>query len=442
MDSFKKRVGRNWPIQNGLNANRMCNNGPRFGGSVQSSQSSIGIPSPQGSSQSAIETQLSRPSSDVFSKDETLDDLLMASLEAPHNIIFGQFEIITLTDQQHYNCRDVTLRRMNELCECAPAHKKYGNRNPLELLHRRPDVSKLCRYLHCYTPTTSNPSKTTEKVLDRFSVISVPAKMDFDANFTKVQDEKNTLFTVHHIAAINIGEERHATDFVEYCHANSRLLDENRYVRDMSTIFRIALATQHHGGNMHAVWFPLGMGAFLRLLPKYDATYTDERMRKLRRRLADSFVREVHSLFETSNMMSVHLCIGDKSPEAIQNAIAFMSAIVDFKPPLERLSVWWNADASAVAQFLANQCLPNVMSVSLVNGANSLMIGNHWFANGADRAIDENLHRRSLLMSLMAFLVNGVHGRTTTAQWVAGTLDGRCYQFDQSNSRLTFTRAV
>jgi hypothetical protein len=263
--------------------------------------------------------------------------------------------------------------------------------------------------------------------------------MDFDENFTKVQDEKNTLFTVHHIAAINIGEEKSPTDFVEYCHAKSSRLDEDRYVRDMSTIFRIALATQHHGGNMHAVWFPLGMGAFLRHLPRHDATYTDERMCKLRRRLADSFVREVHSLFETSNMMCVHLCIGDKSEEAIQNAIAFMSAIVDFKPPLERLSVWWNADASAVAQFLANQCLPNVMSVSLVNGANSLMIGNHWFANGADRAIDENLHRRSLLMSLMAFLVNGVH-RRTTAEWVAGTLDGRCYQFDLSHRRLTFTR--
>merc|ERR1712072_992306 len=46
---------------------------------------------------------------------------------------------------------------------------------------------------------------------------------------------------------------------------------------------------------------------------------------------------------------------------------------------------------------------PNVM---LVNGANRQLIGNHWFAGQAKRAIDENLHRRSWMLSAHAYMLN------------------------------------
>lgn len=438
MDS--PRYGRNWQSKIGKrNANWLFNNGPRYGGSA--SPSALGRPSSHPSlSQTAIVTHLSPPSFS-FSSDKTLEDLFHASLEASFNIILGLFQYNPTTNPQappQYSCRDKTLQRMKDFYGSVPQSRAFGCRSPSDLL-KIPDVSKMCRYVHCYTPKSTS---TNGPILDRFSVISVPAFMDFDESFNEVQCGKNTVFMVHHIAAINIGEkDKPKTDFDDYCKKGSNMLDEARYVQDMRTIFRIALATQLHGGNRHVVWFPLGMGAFLRYLPTHDVTYKDPLlMRALRFRLAESFVHEVHGLCKTTNV-NVHLCIGDNSQEAIENAIAFMSAIAGFTEPLEFLNVWWNADAAAVAQYLANECLPNVMSVSLVNGGNAKKIGNHWFEDSAMKAIDENLHRRSLLMSLMAFLVNGVHS-CTTSEWVARKLDGRCYQFDPSNSSLNFTRAV
>jgi len=67
-----------------------------------------------------------------------------------------------------------------------------------------------------------------------------------------------------------------------------------------------------------------------------------------------------------------------------------------------------NVDALDLARTLASVDGPadQVRPVGMLNGANNKLLGNHWFAHGAKKAIDENLHRRSTVMCLGSLLMN------------------------------------
>merc|ERR1711953_1593478 len=138
------------------------------------------------------------------------------------------------------------------------------------------------------------------------------------------------------------------------------------------------------------------MGAFLRHLHSLDPQYSDDtKLQQLRRALAKSFISEFQ---QSSATTKLHLCLQFSSDEALRNADAFLRALKGAQESVKsRSTIWPEGDCLHLAHELA-LTNPNVM---LVNGGNRQMIGNHWFAGMAKRAIDENLHRRSWMLSAM-----------------------------------------
>lgn len=305
--------------------------------------------------------------------------------------------------------------------------------------------------MQCITHPDSKKamSYTRNQILGRFDVLAIPARMDVDnawAEYARPQD--NTLFFVHHVAALDIGSQ-HATDISDYrCGQGQPEFFQAKYIRDMHSIFRTTLAAQRFSGVKHAVWFPLGMGAFLRDLPRHDPVYqVAETMAELRRLIARAFFEAVVVELGTSSGIKVHLCLaeGPAGSEADENCLAFLTALQESLPAgyANDVTVWLNTDAAALAQHLANTSA-TALAVSLTNGANRSLIGNHWFVDGANTAIDENLHRRSLSLALMAFLANGVKvrnagktwdSRIRTSEWIQ-SLGGKHYHVDDAQTPL------
>eukprot|EP00439_Symbiodinium_sp_Y106_P036237 s2851_g4.t1 len=220
-------------------------------------------------------------------------------------------------------------------------------------------------------------------------------------------------FWVIHAAALNIGENEFATDFYDYSNENSKL-DFVAYVEDMGRIYDNILQAAAALGVSDLIFFPFGMGAFLRNLHKLDGKYCqdDVGLANLRHALAKRFVQ---ALVVAKVPFVVRLCIAPsgKGDELDANAVAFLQSILEgiqkgvgdkamrLKP--SSVEILLNADALTVAQQYAN----DRRTVALVNGANRRLIGNHWFSHGARMAIDENLHRRSWRMAATAYLLNG-----------------------------------
>ncbi|CCB91941.1 putative Serine/threonine protein kinase [Waddlia chondrophila 2032/99] len=245
-------------------------------------------------------------------------------------------------------------------------------------------------------------SSNQEELLGRFDVVSVPCRIDYDAFWNPVDTKHQKIFYMHHAAALNIGETQHASDFKAY--SNNGMLDESKYVKDMQSIFGNVLSAQSLSGVKHAVWFPFGMGAFLRNLHKCDPSYNDsQKLSDLRQSLAKAFVEEL----KKHPGMDIHLCLPVSGPgdESTENYNAFISALLAADSQVKsRVTVYTNQDATALAQELANKHGGD--QVSLANGANRKLIGNHWFDDRALRAIDENIHRRSPISSAIALMLD------------------------------------
>jgi len=251
-------------------------------------------------------------------------------------------------------------------------------------------------------------------LLGRFEVVALSATADYDESWRFVPT-KNTAkkypFWVLHAAALNIGESENATDFRDYCNEMGRL-EFISYIEDMGRIYDNILQAAGALGVTNLVFFPFGMGAFLRNLYKLDPEYAEanlqgQRLRELRHALAKRFVRAVADC--KIHLDKIHLCIGisGRGDELDANSTAFLTEVLAgvktgiIRPKLIETLV--NADALVTAQRLAD----DGCRVGLVNGANRRMVGNHWFSHGARLAIDENLHRRSWRMACTAYLLNG-----------------------------------
>jgi len=243
-----------------------------------------------------------------------------------------------------------------------------------------------------------------ENLLGRFDVLRVPCTMDYDADWNPWCRSDQKRFYVHHGAAINIGESDSAQDYEDYCYPDGSL-NEEEYVCDMGGIIFNLLTAQKESGVTEAVWFPFGMGAFLRHLKEMDPSYNSkEKLFLLREKIAMEFIVQ----FERVSGLNIYLCLpcGGAKDESTENFNAFIHAIAlimdsSFR---DRIKICINCDATTVAQGLANEL--GEYKVSLVNGANRNLIGNQWFGAGARTAIDENFHRRSVMASVIAYLLN------------------------------------
>jgi len=196
-----------------------------------------------------------------------------------------------------------------------------------------------------------------------------------------------------------------------------RILDEDRYVRDLGAMWRGSLRASLHLKAQHIVLFPFGMGAFLRNLHKKDPVYSEEyRMRQLRYRCCELlYTSIVEVVVEQKSRMQVHICLLDAGGESRTNHNVFVEAAcaqAKATPALANsLQFHRNVDALELASKLATSDTQDqsadVRPVVLLNGANKKLLGNHWFSHGARNAIDENLHRRSAPLAMGSLILNG-----------------------------------
>lgn len=303
-----------------------------------------------------------------------------------------------ITKETRYGVRDQTKKDLESLFGCSfdELANNFDPSAPLMKLREALPLVRLFTTGHQeFYPTDG------KELLGRFDVLAVPAKMNYDAHWRGPQDKLN-YFYIHHAAAINIGESAHARDFKDY--SLNGTLDEEKYVADMARIFENMLTAQEKMGVTDAVWFPFGMGAFLRNLKKNDAAYNDpQTLYQLREKIASAFAAAALS----HPKLKIHLCLpaAEAGEESTQNHNAFIRALESVKEEIgEQVRLYINVDATELAQKLAEE--KGLGKVSLANGANRNMIGNHWFDDFAMTAIDENIHRRSILAAAMALVLN------------------------------------
>lgn len=295
-------------------------------------------------------------------------------------------------------------------------------------------------------------------LLGKADCMAIPAKADFGASFlpiTKNQSEVGEAdcnsaqgfagwFYILHMGAPNIGEGSHAEDFMTYAKEDSATgalrLDEERYLSDNRRLWRNAISAMCRLGVDEGVVFPLGMGAFLRKLNTIDETYRDyDKMRGLRRKIADQLMSVLVEFYGSNNRVSggqddgmrprrIHLCLAIATDvgETVHNHNVFVEAaseMLEVFPELpSMLRLHRNQDLLQISHDLAEKCT-SPLKVAALNGANRKLFGNHWFADGASLAIDENLHRRSASMSRAALLLNqGVAPRERRPNELADTV--------------------
>eukprot|EP00927_Polykrikos_kofoidii_P070337 TRINITY_DN6647_c0_g1_i1.p1 TRINITY_DN6647_c0_g1~~TRINITY_DN6647_c0_g1_i1.p1 ORF type:complete len:683 (-),score=128.39 TRINITY_DN6647_c0_g1_i1:83-2089(-) len=309
-------------------------------------------------------------------------------------------------------------------------------------------------------------------LLGQFDVLGIPVRADFDSGFepfatVEAKDDSHRgrrgggyhytnvdhgevrpdcdspesfagWFWVLHAAAPNIGESPNAEDFVDYStipkepakattskaacwkpmRGSYRRLDEDLYISHMGRLWQNALTAMGRLKIEDGIFFPFGMGAFLRQLGKNDDNYEDEAtMRKLRARVADQLIAAIgelccgHGAVAPTGPRRVHICLVCVNKESFQNHNVFVEAakkgLDKYKNLLSVLQFRMNVDCLQLAHELTVGNGPQTqMKVGLLNGANRTLMGNHWFSHGAKMAIDENLHRRSATMARAALLFN------------------------------------
>jgi len=277
-------------------------------------------------------------------------------------------------------------------------------------------------------------------LLGRYDLVMVKTNSDLDRNWQFAKGKKGE-FWVLHAAAINIGESKLADDFPDFVKpptnqngTGAGSLDEEAYYRAMEQIIANVVWACTESKAHHLVFFPFGMGAFLRHLGRIDEKFVDQaELQRLRRRLANSFVKVLGKL--APKTLCIHLCLMFSDEEAQANADALLRAFAaqdsaEAAKLRPLLTVHPEGDALQVASDLGEKD----RNVVLLNGANRCLLGNHWFAGRAKKAIDENLHRRSWRMAATAYLINGYDGHDPTRrepnelQQNVTWLGGRCHQ--------------
>lgn len=290
-------------------------------------------------------------------------------------------------------------------------------------------------FVTLYRDVTPNASATRRapaggrNLLARFDVLAVPGRADFDAAWTSLHRQPSRKpFFVLHAAALNVGESAEtAADFEDYA-TPSHELDDRRYVRDMGQIFENILYVAKDIKVKHLIWFPFGMGAFLRHLERKDRRYAgnpgaNTASLALRRALCQQFVEALQRAAASNPGFQIHLCLAPsgEGTEADANVDSFVRALQERPLPAGFLTVCLQADALQVAHEIAGTLGEDV---AVVNGANRELVGNHWFAGGARHAIDENLHRRSWCLGAHAYMLNDF-GTSRSATLTADTLSQR-----------------
>jgi hypothetical protein len=306
------------------------------------------------------------------------------------------------TDENQRNkIRNGTKRKVVEMLQIGQFGDKASLARKLP-----PEIEQTTLFVDERTKDSNDTARPGDRnLLGRYDMISVRACADFDRDWNFIKEKQaRQPFWVLHAAAMNIGESAQAPDFGDF--SNKVGLDEARYIDAMDQVYKNMIEVAKIQDCEHFIFFPFGMGAFLRHLNALDSSYNDDsKLQNLRRQLSKRFM----NAFEAApKNVSLHICLQFSSDEAIRNGDAFIRAVKSASPGTRsRVTLWPEGDCLHLAHELALTS----KKVLLVNGANRQMLGNHWFGGCAKRAIDENLHRRSWILSAHAYILNDFGNR-------------------------------
>jgi hypothetical protein len=293
-------------------------------------------------------------------------------------------------------------------------------------------------HVYLFKSSKSQNSTRFPALFGSRDVLVTPCRMDYNAQWNPNPPDQKT-FHMLNAAAINVGEGNHPEDLRYYCLPGTYQhykgsLDETKFLQGTGEIAESLLTASQKFGLNDVVFFPIGMGAFLRNLPSADAAYQDPaKMRSLRNGMAKQVAAKMENQLRSSPNLVIHLALPTgPSDEAKENYNAFIQAVSEIDPAIrQRVIVYPNADATEIAQAIANQ--KGDYSVGLINGANKNLLGNHWFEDGALTAIDENIHRRSQISAFACLFCNGTtpSGHNNRIQRQMGELEQRILYWTQ-----------
>jgi hypothetical protein len=190
-------------------------------------------------------------------------------------------------------------------------------------------------------------------------------------------------------------------------------VDEVGYLHDVRTITRNIALVADRLDVKHLLWFPFGMGAFMRNLGQIAEDYRKASiMQRLRRRTAYTQLRTLLDFLPRQCI--IHLSLREVDEETRANTDAFIRAIHevtsdDHIQVKDRIVIDFNSDMSVVATELARTAEQG-LEVMLVNASNTKLLGNQLWTTSANIAIEENLHRRSVDLACAAYAGNNVAG--------------------------------
>jgi len=161
--------------------------------------------------------------------------------------------------------------------------------------------------------------------------------------------------------------------------------------------YLVAVFADHEDGKVTSqISFPFGLGAFVRHVGDHDPMYQiPEARMQLKKEVYERFFRAMASFPQIPH----HFCIptggrgdtGDpRQDEMRENFVAFMAAIKE-APDMVRMNIIVHPDVYTTD--LIEQLAQQGEVPAVFNGSNCKKIGNHFFGNGALRAIEENTVR-------------------------------------------------
>lgn len=250
----------------------------------------------------------------------------------------------------------------------------------------------------------------SEDFINPGEVVQTPVMMEYDEKFEKLPFEPKHFFYMHSTPAPK-------AKGIDIKNPAVRL----DYLAKMKATVKAGMEAQIKPGCKMIIWNYFGMGAFLR------GVISDRKeMYELRKEIAAEFFAafdEVLATMPPEKQKEFKLLIAGPTGESFSpelqeeprdnyNAFVVGATASKYK---ENLVFCPETDAFVKAQEIAEtmKIEGKVAPVSVMNAADSKILGNHWFKGisgtkmNANFAIDENGHRRSPKMSFFTYKVNG-----------------------------------
>lgn len=326
------------------------------------------------------------------SLDDPLDAAKLGLQVDEFNEMFSEIPESTIE-----NVQQETMSRVREALNVSPHDSDEVLQEVANgvLINPSPDLMNAVKQMHILPRQHKNNS----------FLLRIPCVMDYDCNWEPFSGNHESFYVLH-INPPDIGTYPEAEDFAQYKDPSSGQLDEDAYVKALrENFFNSFPWIWEATGSNHFVITPFGME-----LEHLSGAYNNiHKMRAFREKIAEEFFKELIKASALGSQANgqYHLCLQvdftgqDVAKNQIYNA--FVKALVKAPANIRQLiHLHINVDPADLAQRLADTKL----KVSLYNATKTSLIGNRWYTTENKKSVDENLHRRSSLLSTLSLLIN------------------------------------